>query len=383
MINNRTTIQEIYCDESGFTGGNLLDAASPFFTYATVAVSQDEAKEFVDKVIKDYKVQSTELKFNKLIKYSRGKQAITYILKTFHEQTKVVVHHKKYSLACKFYEYVFEPTIASNNSLFYNLGFHKFISNFLYLEFQQETKYAEEIFTDFYTLMKSKDYEETKYMFSALVLPDISPMLDLIKTFCIYHRNTINEELDSLKGKGVGKWILDLTGVSLASLLAEWGQKYQQLQVFCDESKPLQEQPEVFNAMINRQDKIFIEVEGKEHPISFNLATQLEFVNSKTYPGIQIADVAAGTFAFVFQKNLKEKDAEYPDEWKEYLVKSISGYSVLPNLTYLDVNQIAVKRNFLLLEELVERSVNKVPLLEGIAEFVSKITGYLYFNQTL
>lgn len=314
MIDYQMTIQKIYCDESGFTGNNLLDAETPFFTYAAVAISQDEAKEFVDKVIKDYKVQSTELKFNKLIKYNRGKQAITHILKTFHEQMKVVVYDKKYSLACKFYEYVFEPTIASNSSLFYNLGFHKFIGNLLYLEFQQQNKYAEEIFADFYTLMKSKNYEETNYMFSSLLLPIISPMLDLIKTFCIYHRNTINEELDSLKGNGVGKWILDFTQTSLVTLLAEWGQEFQQLHVFCDESKPLQEQQEIFDAMLNKQDKIFMEVEGKEHPITFNLATQLQFVNSKTYPGIQIADVAAGIFAFVFQENLKGKYSQYPDE---------------------------------------------------------------------
>jgi hypothetical protein len=81
MISPQKEIQEIYCDESGFTGNNLLDKATPFFAYATVAVSHEEAKEFVERVIKDYKVQNCELKFQKLIKYSRGKQAITHILK--------------------------------------------------------------------------------------------------------------------------------------------------------------------------------------------------------------------------------------------------------------------------------------------------------------
>lgn len=75
--------QEIYCDESGFTGGNLLDEKDPFFAYATVAVSHEEASIFVREIIKDYKVQASELKFQKLIKYSKGKQAITRILVNF------------------------------------------------------------------------------------------------------------------------------------------------------------------------------------------------------------------------------------------------------------------------------------------------------------
>lgn len=50
-------------------------------------------------------------------------------------------------------------------------------------------------------------------------------------------------------------------------------------------------------------------------------------------------------------------------------MKSVSDDSVIPDLTYLNVNQIAVRRNFLLLEELVKRSVNKVSLLEEVSEF--------------
>lgn len=149
MSSPKNKVQEIYCDESGFTGNNLLDEATPFFSYATVAVSHEEAKEFVEKTIRDYKMQASELKFQNLVKNAKGKQAIARILETFCTRSKVTVNHKKYNLACKFYEYIFEPTIASNNSIFYDLEFHKFISNLLYAHFQCKSKYAEEIFQDF------------------------------------------------------------------------------------------------------------------------------------------------------------------------------------------------------------------------------------------
>lgn len=383
MIKPQNEVQEIYCDESGFTGNNLLDETTPFFAYATVAVSHEEAKEFVERVMKDYKVQTDELKFQKLIKYSRGKQAITHLLKSFSTRAKVAVSNKKYNLACKFYEYIFEPTIASKSSIFYNLDFHRFIANLLYLHFDQKSEYAGEIFEDFYNLMRMKDDEGLAYLFSSLALPNISPMLDTVRTFCVHQRDVINSELDSLKGTGVGKWILDLTHSSLVSLLAEWGQEYEQLHVFCDASKPLKEQVEVYQTMINRKEKIFMELNGKEHPITFNLVEPPLLVSSHSHPGIQIADVLAGTFMFVFRENSKGTHNNYPGEWKQYLTNCVSGYSVVPDFEYLDFEKLSVKRNYLLLEELAERSIRKVPLLDGINIFLAEVTHYLYLNPSM
>jgi hypothetical protein len=377
-------IQEIYCDESGFTGNNLLDKETPFFAYSSVAVSNEEAKDYVQKIIQDYKVQAGELKFQKLIKYSKGRQAIEHILATFSDRAKVTVHNKKYNLACKFYEYVFEPTIASKSSILYNLGFHRFISHLLYLHFQSKSDYAEEIFKDFYDLMRVKDDAGLVYLFSSLSLPNISPVLDAIREFCVHQRDAINEELDSLKGTGTGKWILDLTHTSLFSLLGEWGQEFNQIEVFCDASKPLQEQVEIFQVMVNKDEKLFMELAGQQHAISFNLASLPQLVDSQSRPGIQIADVLAGTFAFVFRENLKSNYNSYPQEWIPYLDKCISPYSVIPDpKEHLDWTKINVKRNYLILEELTERSIRNASLLDGIDIFLAQITHYLSMNPSI
>jgi hypothetical protein len=378
MSNSQKEIQEIYCDESGFTGNNLLDEATPFFAYATVAISHEEANEFVEKVIKDYRVQTNELKFQKLIKYSRGKQAITHILKTFGSRAKVVVNDKKFNLACKFYEYVFEPTISSNISIFYNLNFHNFISHLLYIHFKGKSEYAEEIFEDFYNLMKAKNDEGLSYLFSSLDLPNISPALDTVRTFCIHQKDVINAELDSLKGTSVGKWILDLTQSSLVSLLSEWGQEYYQLRVFCDASKPIQEQPEIYQVMVNQEKKMYMELNGEQHAITFNLAALPQLVNSQSHPGIQIADIIAGACTFVFRESSKGDYTSYPSEWRSYLENCVSvKYSIVPNVEYLDFKKIAVKRNYLILEELAARSVRKAPLLDKIDVFLAELTRYL------
>jgi Protein of unknown function (DUF3800) len=239
------------------------------------------------------------------------------------------------------------------------------------------------IFEDFYNLMKAKNDEGLLYLFNSLDLPNISPALDRVRTFCIHQRDVINTELDSLQGKGVGKWILDLTHSSLFSLLSEWGQEYYQLRVFCDASKPLQEQTEVYQAMVNKEEKIFMKLGGKEHAITFNLAGLPQLVNSQSHPGIQIADILAGTFTFVFRENSKGNYTSYPSEWNAYLVNCVSGFSVVPDFEHVDFKKLNVKRNYLILRELTNRSIRKAPLLDGIDIFLADVTHYLYLNPTM
>ncbi|NMG58369.1 DUF3800 domain-containing protein [Geitlerinema sp. P-1104] len=376
MSIHKNNVQEIFCDESGFTGPNLLDSTAPFFTYSAVAVSNEEAKEFVEKLIKDYKIQSGELKANKMRKSSPGRKAITHILEKFSTRAKVVVHDKKYSLACKFYEYIFEPALASKNSIFYDIEFHNFVSNLLYIHFKEGGNYAECIFNDFYQFMKM-DYNN---FFDSLSSPKIPLGLNEIKEFCIHQREIINLELDSIKGTNVGKWVLDLSSSSLFSLLGEWGQESYQLKVFCDSSKPLKEQLELFEEMVNKEDKEFIEVAGKQHPISFNLIEIPKLADSKKFPGIQIADVFAGTAAFVFGEISKDKHKSYPTEWKQYLAPCISSYSVTPCYKHLDFNTVKVKLNSLILQELARRSIEKQPLLEGIETLIERDQESIYVS---
>ena len=183
--------QEIYCDESGFTGNNLLNVNQPFFTYASIAISNEEAESFVKQLISDFNVQGGELKGQRLLRYNKGKRAITRILEKYHDCIQVSVFHKKYNLACKFFEYIVEPVVQKNNLLFYKLGFHKFISNILYLELRANSKHAEEVFGEFERFMRQLGINELRLLSSSLVLPSISPILQEIKTFCFHHQKAI------------------------------------------------------------------------------------------------------------------------------------------------------------------------------------------------
>ena len=373
----KQTIQEIYCDESGFTGNDLLDQGSTFFAYASVAINHEEATEYVNNIIQKYKLQGGELKGRNLLKSPKGKKVIAEILSTFKDRIKVGVYHKKFNLACKFYEYIFEPPLSEKSSLFYQIEFNKFISNILYLDIKCQSDDAEKIFSDFQKLMRSLEDTELNDLFSSSQTPDISPILDGIKTFCIHHRDTINQELNSLQGTDIGKWILELSYPALLSILCDWGKEFNQLKVFCDVSKPLKENKGLLDTMIGREDKIYTDFfQGVEEPITFNLSQEVQFVESDKFPGIQIADVAAAACAYAAREGVNQNT----ESWIEHIPGIIGGHSVIPDLSYTDPHTFDATRNYMLLIYLVEKSINEQPLLDGIEEFLLAVTHSLSLN---
>jgi hypothetical protein len=273
-------------------------------------------------------------------------------------------------LAGKFFEYIFEPTISANNVLFYSLGFHKFVANLLYMHFKVGARYAEDIFADFERFMRSSDTEGLTQLFVSRGMNDISPALEQIMEFALLNRDSVLKEIDSMRGTGAGKWILDLTDTSLTGLLGHYGDIYEQMTVYCDASKPLADCIDIFDAMVNREEKTYLEFNGRKRLITYNLSERPQFVDSKEHPGIQLADVAASAFAYALQ-NPRE---EISQEWSKYIPECIHDDSIFPELERVDLERFEVKRNAVLLCELHERSRQGSPLLEGLPEFMNMIS---------
>ena len=273
----------VYCDEAGFTGNNLLDHQQPFFAYSAVALEAAEAAEIVEHIVRDRGVQGGELKAANLLKSPRGQQTMLKVLDAIEGRYAVTFHEKKYALACKFFKYIFEPALQRNNKFFYDLEFHKFVANVLYLHFRVGEATAEEIMSDFQALMRRRDDKGLRRLFgSAAGVPGLAEMCD----FALGYRDAINEELDSLAGNdAVGKWVLDLTSASLMTLLEHWGGRLEQLDVYCDKSKPLQAGPGILEAMIGREERLYINFAGRELPMTFNLLRLPELVELQDAPG--------------------------------------------------------------------------------------------------
>lgn len=367
----------LHFDESGFTGNNLLHKQQKIFCYASVECPHEEAQTFVEHIIQKYKIQNGEIKGGNLLKGVRGKRAVDEIIQNFKGRFKISVSDKKYALAGKFFEYIFEPAIQSVNSIFYNINFHRFISNMLHVELTVRGAMAEEIFEDFEKLMRTGDFEGLKALFSSSKNGDVSPILEKICDFAIHNKDAVIEELNGYAGEGAGKWVLDLTNTALFSLLAEWGQEYDQLTAYCDQSKPLSEDQEIFNVMVNREDKKYSHVAGMESPITFNLKEPLKLVDSKIVHGVQLADAIAGAFAYACDN---ENQDEYAEKWRSMIEEHVVFGSVFQDYDHLDLSKLEVQRNVVLLQELTERSKNGISLTEDIGEYINFITVALKAN---
>lgn len=169
----------VYCDEAGFTGENLLHRQQPFFAHASVAQEPREAAELVDRLKRDYRVQGRELKGRNLIRYSRGRRAIEDLISVAGQSAQVVIHHKEYCLATKYFEYAFEPLLSEVNSIFYGADFHKFVGNILYSQVLLGHERARELSRRFEKAVRTDD-DELRAMFSVHSPNDEDPIEQLI-----------------------------------------------------------------------------------------------------------------------------------------------------------------------------------------------------------
>ncbi|MGS4430693.1 DUF3800 domain-containing protein [Serratia marcescens] len=179
--------------------------------------------------------------------------------------------------------------------------------------------------------------------------------------------------MDSLEGVGSQKWILNLTTTSLFNLLADWGQRYEQVNAICDNSKPLAKNKDFYDVMIQRTERKYQMVRGQKLPMTFNLANEIIFSDSKETYGIQIADVIAATSIYMLNVN-KTKDNFYK-KWINKFEESIYYWQccVVPSYEHLDLNKLETRRNCYILSELAERSKTGIPLLDNIEKEITRI----------
>lgn len=359
----------IYFDEAGFTGSNMLSSDQPAFVYASVAIDQPDASYILAEMITRFHLQGKELKGMNLVGHRRGQQAISWLLNKCKGISCIAVSNKKFALAGKFFEYIFEPVLAPNNSIFYALEFHLFIANLLYVLFESKDEHAEDIMNAFQTLMRTQDPSGLEQLLAPIdARIKLGNPLGQILTFVVCHKNQIVEEIKRLSEiDGLKNWVLELTTTSLFWLLSFWGERFDSIEVYCDKSKPLEINRELFDALIGRQDRIYMKLGKKpEVLLTYNLARPVILVDSIQSPGVQIADILASSIAYGF----KNPNDSLSKEWLSLADSMFSSTCILPDLKALDLHEREPFINALVLQELVDRTLKGRSLLVDWDKFL-------------
>ncbi len=288
---------DIYCDESGYTGRNLLSEDQPYFVYSAVKLDQTEIEDTFSIVTGGYKMQNGEIKGNTVVKSPRGREVILEVFKKYSQNARLVFHDKKYALAGKIVEAGVEPYLKSNFH-FYKSGLNIFIASGLYSFFLTKEDSAEKLFSEFELISKGKlSIEESSIGKEGSSIPLIDWLFTLIST---------NKEIFEYELKGGelnDKLTLDLTTTSILGLLSEWGKEETELSVICDNSKVFLDNP-VFD-MLQGLGSTGKRTEILKCKIGYSLKHDIEYKDSKEVPGLQVADLFSST-VFYCLKNPKD-----------------------------------------------------------------------------
>lgn len=355
----------IYCDESGFSGNNLSDDGAPYFVFAGVLIDAQEAEALVSEVKSAYRVQG-EMKGANLAKYSNGRKAIATVLERCASKAKVVVADKKFALAGKLFEYIFEPAISANSQFFYDVRFNVFIANILYAAWQARPDTAGALLRAFQESMRSLDQKHLDSLSEVFAgSSDKDSPQNLVLRFAVANKVAIGAEMEGLGGENpAGRWVLDLSGTCLDGLLASWGETLDGMRVICDSSKPLQEIQQPFTWHVGYSgEKKYIEIGGRRKLLTYSLAEPIAFHKSHEFPGLQLADVIASAISYA----MRNRDDVQGNSWLQQIDSAHTVQdTILPDADRARVSRLDTMLNSMLLIELVDRAEKGKPLLPGI-----------------
>ena len=295
---------KIYCDESGFTGDDLLETNQPYFVYSAVSLTDEILDEIVNYVYNNYNIQNGEIKGKNLVNNKNGQNVVKYIFENYSQYARLVYHDKKYALAGKIVEYAVEPYLKSNFQ-FYQSKLHIYLASGFYLAFHINDYSAEALFEDFLALVrKKKTYEETIFYSSEKENDFLKWLFDIVSHSPEIMLNEIQHQDENPQTK----WILDLTLTSLFGLLTEWSKNGEELEVICDDSKVFKNSSIIksYNSMGLKNSR----AEFLGTTIGFNLKRDIVNSDSKSTIGLQIADLFSSTI-FYCLKNMDSDFSKY------------------------------------------------------------------------
>jgi hypothetical protein len=109
---------EIACDESGFSGTNLLDPATPVITHASVDLHIDEAAELIRTLQSGVPWSLDELKSGRFLRRPQAEGAVESLLEAVSGRAHIHVVDKEYFLVTRIVDlFLFEPSYVAGTRL--------------------------------------------------------------------------------------------------------------------------------------------------------------------------------------------------------------------------------------------------------------------------
>ena len=114
----RGAVVEIACDESGFSGTNLLDPATPVIAHASVDLRVDEAAELIAALRSGFRFAPNEFKSGQFLRSPQAGEALDWFLTALYGRAHVHLVDKEYFLVTRIVDLLLaEPSYAAGTRL--------------------------------------------------------------------------------------------------------------------------------------------------------------------------------------------------------------------------------------------------------------------------
>jgi Protein of unknown function (DUF3800) len=287
-------MSELYCDEAGNSGQNLLDPEQPIFVLASTDLGRSEASDLLDIVRSS---QGGEPKFKTLKKTPDGIRRLARLFtdpRLNKTRIATTAFHKRYMVVTKMVDLISETIVHGMGEDLYKRGANIALSNMLY-----------------YCMPAFCGGDNTDRFLSTFV--------EMMRFRTDQHVNDFYAAGQAMLSASTNEdfrqdlhMFTDPAIPSLFQHIAVWGvRKADRFRVIHDRSKPVLASQRQFEEMMAFGNEPSVMLGYDRRKFKFPLrAVSLEQGDSQQHPQLQIADLCAGALAHF----LKARDAGQLDD---------------------------------------------------------------------
>lgn len=308
---------EVFLDESGYTGEDLMNPSQPVFVLASTVVSQEVCKEIFDECFSG--LQAAELKHSILASRPSGRQRIIRFLHAAKQHTSAFATdyaHKEFALLTLLIEHWVETAMHRDGIDLHDRGGNIALSNLAYCTLISLLPDYRDHLRRFQTMMRKrtpKSYENFWAHLDGAFRRADGPLRDILGLFLGVEMRLGPPHLLSCP-----KNSLDLALSFAFMTVAHWRDILGERMVLIhDQSSNMSRQQWLWEAVVNPEVPE-AEVGHDRRKVRFPLNVEkTQFAPSESHLQLQLVDVLAGATATVGRSRAQDLKSDYADALHE------------------------------------------------------------------
>jgi hypothetical protein len=300
----------IFLDETGYTGEDLVNREQPIFVLASHNFDEEESQEL--KIQFFGKVRADELKHSSLRRRPAQQEMVVNFLQYLsdkQDRIKLFISYKPYAVVGKIVDSIIEPTFYEMGMNLYHEGLNLALTNLFFYcipAFSSEAFFYE-LLSRFQNLYRFKTPEAYESFYELVFSDSDSKELNDMLSWLRLGPNILGYE--KLMGNIPSNY-LDIAFTMSLKLMSNWRiETNSPIHLRYDRSSNMTRQQPIWDALVDPDlEPIILGYDRRilKMPIAVN---ETMFESSRDWAGLQIADVLAGATArFAHWYSIEERD---------------------------------------------------------------------------